>query len=499
MNFITFPVQATNMFPAANLTNGSQLVTEWNMRAREMVATDPDVSYQVGPSFVHGLEDFEVSVYTDVAGVLINSYTLKIAEGRAVVNGHYVETFVPMTIDLVEANASLQSQARPLLKGNLAVGIRTFYSSEQTVAGSILTADENDMLLGVQLVVLPEDELITPSGSPYDQTKVTADIRLATFTFLNNNITDIRNSETKLQYLSPSRIGNLTSIISSKYVTKTGLNPKRIYAFAGKGSDPSTGSDTWEDVTDSLMIWDYLPQRTTVRPEVNEAQVVCVADRAYFVIPHKQVEGMVTDEGYPEYYAPRILELPTADYATNTPGLVNIDYTKQIKSIANEVSDFKSFVHGKQIQFWDVREKNQELPAINPSWEVGDYILVKNDKHYLDAEDQPAPATMYAVLPGQVVDLHFVAQVDGDASHAAAIPANIHGAELSHQDWYQADGKQPPETDYPDHYPEFFGPTDVVRGLPGDAQQDTWEDYFRVRYYKQNSATYEYTDLFSTK
>ena len=114
----------------------------------------------------------------------------------------------------------------------------------------------------------------------------------------------------------------------------------------------------------------------------------------------------------------------------------------------------------------------------------------------MDVEDQPAPATMYAVLPGQVIDLHFVAQVDGDASHPAEIPTNIHGSELSHQDWYQSEGKEPPETEYPDHYPEFFGPTDVVRGLPGDAQNDIWQDYFRIRYYKQNSATYEYTDYF---
>ena len=45
MNFITFPVAATNIFPAANSTSGSQLLSEWNLRSRETVATDSDVTY----------------------------------------------------------------------------------------------------------------------------------------------------------------------------------------------------------------------------------------------------------------------------------------------------------------------------------------------------------------------------------------------------------------------------------------------------------------------
>ena len=498
MNFITFSADATNIFPIANSESGGQLVTEWNILARETVSTDPSITYRVGPSFTHNESDFEITPLRDSAGVLINSYTLQISEGRGVINGHYVETLAPMTIDLVEANASLQSQSRPILKGSLAIGIRTFYATEQTIAGSILAEDDNDMFLGIQMVILPEEELITPLDSPLDQSKVTCDLKLATFTFLNNNISDIRNLKTKVQYLSPDRVANLDNLTSSKYITKSGLNSKKIYAFAGKGSDPATGDDTWEDVTDSLMVWDYEPRRTSVKPAYKEAQLATVSDQIYFILPHKQVEGMTDDSGNPEYYSPRVIEFPSADYTNNTPGFVDKTYTKQIKEIATQVSQFRTFLHGKQIYFMDSRTNDDPLPPINDAWSVGDYILVRFDDYYIETVSDIAssPSTMYVVLPGQVKTIAFVTQLDGDASNDPGVPDNIKGIELGFQDWYEASGALPPETQIPEYFPTFFGEDDVMLGVPGNESTNQWMDYFRIRYYKADSATYAFTDYF---
>lgn len=496
MNFITFPASATNVFPMANTTTGGQLATEFNLKSRESVVTDPEITYSVGPSYVHSEADFEVSILSDNGGAILNNYTLNIAPGRGVINGHYVETLVPMTIDLVEANTTLGSQSRPLLKGELAIGIRTFFATDQTVAGSILVENGDDMFLGVQLVVLPAREMITPEESPEDQSKVTADLRLATFTFLNNKISVLRNLKEKIQYISAERVKKLTDIVSEKYVSKVGLNSKKLYAFAGKGVNPATGADTWEDVTDSMVVWDATPERVPTKPPYKEAQFVTGDNSAYLVLPHKQVIGMTDDEGNDEYYAPKIMEVPVADYSRNTTGLVSKSYTKQIKRLAAEMSDFRSFVHGKQIYFMDTRTVDDVLPGINDAWNDGDYILVKNDEHFIDgaSDVSSAPATMYVVLPGAVQNIGFVGQVDGDANTEPPVPSNIHGVELSIQEWYQSEGQDRPDTEYPDHYPEFFGQDDVVRGVPKD--ENTWYDYFKIRYYLEDSPAYAFTDYY---
>ena len=499
MNFITFSSDATNIFPLANSTAGGQLVTEFNLKSRESVVTDPNVDYLIGPSFVHGEKDFEVSILEDSGGAIVNSYTLSIAEGRGVVNGHYVETLAPMTIDLVEANAELAAQSKAILKGKLAIGIRTFFSTDQTVAGSMLIENDEDMFLGMQLVVLPEEELITPSESPKDKSKVTADIRLATFTFLNNNIKNLINSASKIEYLTPERIKNLDAVVSSKYVTKYGLNSKKLYAFAGKGVDPESGKDTWEDVTDSMIVWDADPVRTSEKPAYKQAQIVSSSDQSYLILPHKQVTGMTDDEGQYEYYAPRVINLPMADYATSTAGLVSKSYTKQIKDISARVNKFRSFVTGKQIMFLDNRPTTMtELPTINDAWDYGDYILVQNDDYYMGevSDSASSPATMYVILPGIVKTVWFVTQVDGDAENEPAIPENITGVMLGEQNWYESSGKEPPETEIPSEYPQFFTDGDEIRGIPGSIEEWQWVDYFRIRYYKKDSETYEFTDYY---
>lgn len=499
MNFITFSPEMTNIFPLANSVNGGQLVTEFNLKSRETVATDPSITYNIGPSYVHSLSDFAVNVLEDSGGAIVNNYTLSISEGRGVINGHYVETLAPMSIDLVEANMKLANQSRPILKGLLGIGIRTFFSTEQTMAGALLAENDEDMFLGIQLVVLPDEELITPLDSPNDQSKVTCDLKLASFTFLNNQIKNIVNNPEKIEFLTTDRIHHFSDITDSRYITKTGLNSKKLYAFAGKGEDPETGFDTWEDVTDSIIVWDSDPVRTSTKPYYKQAQILTDKTSATLVLPHKQVFGMTDDDGYPEYYEPRMMQMPIADYVNDTTGFVSKEYTRQIKDLAYTVSEYRSFPYGKQIAYWEKRTEGQELPLVSPYWNCGDYLMVREDLTYNDDsyDDRSGPFTMYIVLPGKCESVQFVAQVDGDASYdAPQPPANLKGVELDYQIWYQETGIEPPDTQYPQYYPSFWGEDDVIRGLPGDAATNTWEDYFRIRYYKENSPEHEFTDYY---
>lgn len=497
MNFITFSCQTTNLFPCSNSTMGGQLVTEYNLKSRESVATDSAIQYNVGHSFVHSQSDFEVTILQDSGGVIINPYTLEISEGRGVINGHFVETLAPMTIDLVEANLTLLSQSKAALKGELAIGIRTFFATDQTVAGSILVENEEDMFLGIQLVILPEKEMVTPADSPDDISKVNVDLVLAKFTFINNVISGLTNLPDKIQYLDSERIKNLSTIVSDQFITKTGLNSKKLYVFAGKGFDPSTGKDTWEDATDSLIIWDSEPKRTSEKPLIKQTELVVGESEAYFILPHKQVTGMTDDYDEYQYYEPRKIDLPIANYATNSTGLVTKEFTKQIKSIAEGMQKFRSFVNGKQIYFIETRGVYDELPAISTSWNIGDYILVEYDDHYIGeaSDSETSPSTMYVILPGYVETIKFVTQVDGDAISDSPVPSNLTGVELGHQDWYESSGQEPPETEIPEYYPQFFS-DDEIRGIPGDEATNEWVDYFRLRYFKADSETYAYTDYY---
>ena len=102
MNFIAFPVGTTNIFPIANSSAGGQLLTEFNMRSRESIATSSKVKYFIGPSFTHSQDDFKVSTQRDNSGgdITISNTTIQIAPGRALVNGHYVESLAPINIDI---------------------------------------------------------------------------------------------------------------------------------------------------------------------------------------------------------------------------------------------------------------------------------------------------------------------------------------------------------------------------------------------------------------
>lgn len=468
MNFVLFPVASTNLFPAANSKNGGQLATEWNLKSRETVATSPTIKYEVGPSYVHSMDDFEVRILSDDSGIAINNYTIEIMPGRGVLNGHFIESLVPVSVDLLEANVKLKQQAQGALKGKLAIGLRAFYATEQTIAGSILVENEHDMYQGVQVVILPEQEFITPIESPTDKSKVTADLRLATFSFTNNKISNIKMSEDKLRCMSAERIANIDQMLSDAYVKKTGLNAKKLYSFAGKGTDPATGLDTWQDVTDSTLVWDEAPQRTLEKPKYKSSRFIADEEGAYLYGAHKQVEGMTTDDGIPEYYEAKLIQIPNADYGKGTAGVVNKSYTSNIKEIARKVNEFRSTLTGKQIRYIPIKDSDTVLGPINSEWSNGDYILVGQDYTAADINEATRfPSTMYVVLPGIVSAISFLTQTDVDVEK---IPSQLHGAQLGY-----IEGATPPDTASPESYPSFFSNDDALRGEPNS-------DYFRYRY-----------------
>lgn len=479
MNFRTFKPAFTTIFPASNSHNGGQLVTEYNLRCRDTVATDSSIKYEVGPSFAHSVDDdFAVRPLSDDSGNPIDYGTVEVTPGRALVNGHFVKTTESMSVNLVEVNAQLAAESKPVLKGNLAIGIRAYYATEQTIAGSILVEDTaQDVYLGFQLIILPEDEFITPIDSPSDKSAITAHLKLATFTFNNNTITNVKPAVHKCEYIPAERIADVDHILSANYVRKTGLNSKKIYAFAGKGIDPATGYDTWEDVTDSMVIWDAAPQKTSSRPPYTQAMFEQSNDSVFLVVPHKQVEGMTDSRGNAEYYLPRPIELPVANYNSGTPGIVNKSYTNAIKVISEKVELFRTTLHGKQIMFIDEKTTSTVLPYINPAWENGDYILVGKDFTANDDASSRPPSTLYVVLPGYVASIAFVSKVDD----SDVPPTSLHGACIGIIYLDAASGDSPPNTTDPSAYPVFYTANSPVRGEPE-------QDYFAAVY--KNGAHY---------
>ena len=196
MDFIKFPVGGTNLYPAVNTVHGGQLQTEFSIRSRETVATHSAVDYIIGPSYTHSLRDYKVTKLLDSVNDPISTSIIQIAPGRALVNGHYVEIFEPIAIDLSEANMLLRKSARAVLKGRLCIGLRAMYSTYETLAGSILVENDEEFYEGIHVVILPEKDFITPIDSPTNFNKVTAHLKLATFNYVNGAISgDIKDNE----------------------------------------------------------------------------------------------------------------------------------------------------------------------------------------------------------------------------------------------------------------------------------------------------------------
>lgn len=506
MNFALFSVETTNIFPIANSVNGGQLVTEFNLKSRESVLTDPSVQYIIGPSYTHGTGDFFVSSSSNASEYFtedasLSSTVLEIQPGRAVVNGHYIENLAPMVIDLAEVNAQLLADGQEQLSGDLSIGLKVMYSTETTMSGSIMgeaSSDIGEVYAGIQIVLLPTSQFLTPTSHTKDgmidiycgdlanRGLVTADLLLATFSFINGNVTNVVQNPNKLQMLSAERIDKINEALSSDFVKKTGLNPDKLYVFAGKGEDPETGFDTWCEAEDSLIVWDKTPQMSTTKPEIEQAQFVTANGKTALVLPHKQIDNdsssytTVNANGKPVYYQPRVMQLPLADYNTETAGTVNAEYTRQVKQVASKISDLYNLTNGKQRGFVDVLTDKADLPAINPNWNIGDYILVSQDQSVeydgLNSGSR-APSTIYVLLPPPVIGIRYYGDSIGTLS-GQCLATVIKSA---------ADGDEAPDIEHFNVYSSYWGDleTKMYRGQVN-------VDYFTYVYTDENNVTTTY-------
>lgn len=488
MNFIKFPVASTNIFPIANTTEGGQLVTEYNLRSRESVSTDPNVKYFIGPSYVHSVDDFKVNVQQGSldyfnSSTAASSRILEISEGRGVINGHYIESNVPINIDMVQSAQDAETAGLSPLKGRLAVGLKAMYSTEVTISGSILTEGDMDLYEGIQVVILPESEFILPKDSPTNQNLVKADILLATFSYNNGVISNITNNHGKCEMVDAGRITDIDGVLSKNFPSKSGLNPKLFYTLAGK-FNPATSewSAEWCDSTESIMVWDANVHIATTDAEINAARTITSAQfisdstsgKVNLVVPHKQIDGMANDN---EYYALSILPFPIANYETGTPGAVDATYTSNIKFLADKLNKFYALPNGKQKYYLSELDSTSLLPKLDQDWEVGDYVLIGQDNtvDYTLADSSRKPSTMYVVLPGRVSQITYA---------GTSLPlGSEHGIELSRLivDEIPSNPDNAPNTDDPSVYNTYWS-LDEYRGVVN-------RDYFVYQY---NGTSYFY-------
>lgn len=471
MNLSIFPVASTNIFPLANDTkNSGQLMTEYNLTSRESVGTWESVNYRIGPSFCHSRRDFLVQQQTDGAGGITSSSILEITGGTAVINGHFLEVLEPIAIDLLDLNAQAKLEGTDPLKGKLCVGLRAMYSTLPTMAGAMLVNNKDEMYEGVQVVILPKEKFKLPTDVPNNRDKVTAHLKLAEFNFINGAINTVDdNYPERIQYVSSERIANINKLISDMYVSKLGLNPKKLYVFSGKGTDPETGKDTWCEAQDSLVVWDVNPKLTTQKQTLREATFeVDTKGKTELHLPHKQVDGMTDTSGKAQYYEDKHIKLPLANFSAGTSGTVDKNYTDHVKDIIQKFNNIMRLPNGKQVGYLELLEDREEdLPPINPSWNVGDYILVNQD-NTLDASTDGVkpPAVMYVVLPGVVSKYKFVKSVE----NSTKVPAELKGIELD-ADTRTADEEV--DTSDPEVYNAYFDMTYEYRGIPN-------VDYFLI-------------------
>lgn len=346
MYFVSFPVSTTNIFPLANSDAGGQLLSEFNLRSRESVATDPTIGYSVGPSYVHSDNDFSIEA--------ANSTTIQINPGRAIVNGHYVELLAPITIDLAAVNYKAGLSNVTPLKGDLAVGLVMMYSTYETIAASALPENGDGYYEGVRVVIVPESSVKRPIDVPLESQyqEVNIHLLLGKFVFYGGTISNVQQNADKLKMYDASRIGNISSSLSDIYLSKEGLDPNKLYVFAGKTSNGTDvdGRDTWCEADDSLMIWDNNPRLTTTRPSATIAHFVYDPSgdgTTKLVLPHKQVDGAINQHGEHVYFPDMQYALPNATFAENSGGVVNSAYTRRIKHIEDMTNHFYRLPNGK--------------------------------------------------------------------------------------------------------------------------------------------------------
>ncbi|MCM1361775.1 MAG: hypothetical protein NC235_07720 [Clostridiales bacterium] len=518
MDFIKFSVDTTNIFPMANTTKGGQLVTEYNLTARESISSDESIKYKSGPSYVHAEEDFFVSAQKPLDNffpdmVSVSTSILQIAPGRGVVDGRFVESLVPIVIDLAAANAKCVAELETPIGGNLAVGLRVMYSTEQTMAGSVDAAvnteiDSSEYFEGIQVVILPQDEFLLPTskftdadgnvidcGLPENQGFVTAHLLLATFTYFNGTIDNIVNNyPAKCQMMPASRIGSINNIISNDFLKKTGLNEKKLYGLAGKGNTGGEmNHDTWCDITDSLIVWDSNVETTSDAEEIAEiekysqAEFITNGSSVALRLPHKQIDGETTGydmenaNGEKLVYRPRDLVLPVADFGSGTSGTVDKNYTNSIKAITNKINNFYHLTSRKQLMYIEELAQGEELPPINETWgktwgtsgtvEPGDYILVGKDYNLsseLNGEQGiNPPASIYVILPEKIVSLVYIC----NNSERDYITSKPNGIEL-----HRIVKSEAPNIEDPQIYNLYWG------DFESEAKRGTAKDYFTYEY-----------------
>ena len=376
MYFIEFPVSATNIFPLANSEAGGQLLSEYNLRSRETVATDPSVKYAIGPSYAHSMDDF--ALQSSATGAGVSSSVIQISPGRAIVNGHYVESLAPITIDLAAVNLKASQENVPELKGDLAIGLVMMYSNYTTLAGSAKVENSDGYYEGVQVVIVPETEMRRPVEVPeehqYDE--VNMHLLLGTFSYAGGRVSSVHDSLDKVKIFDASRIGDISTSLSETYLSKTGLDPHHLYVFAGKGTTDDN-KDTWCLADDSLMIWDSDPRLKPNEPHSSVAHFEYnpTDHNTNLVLPHKQIDGAKDMEGKSLYFPDKVYPLPIADFNDNSGGVVTPAYTNRIKHIEELTNQYYRIPNGRMRKYIPELTKIEDLPKIP----IGDGSVVPFD------------------------------------------------------------------------------------------------------------------------
>lgn len=449
MNFTMFNANTTNLFPAANTTQGGQLCTEFNLRSIDSVDTNPDIKYMLGHSFVHSQDDFSIS-HDQSKGDSI----LTISPGRAVINGHYVESLTPMDIDIAEGNSREKTRGNSVVRGELVVGLRMFYAENTTLIGDL---DNEGNYIGVQIVVLPPSQFVLPGvgddcknknldlveRSKTDPDVVTAHLKLGSFTYDGAGMISpdsVKQNPTKTQYFDITRVLNLDGQMDGDYFSRHGLIANQMYAVAGKhvaggeNGQAKLGSAEFCQVTDSMMIWDSNPRefgKVTSPSAADTPEMIAsrelrnymeqtahksahfraaTDDRVELFIPHKQPDNDNSRDVKDHDYKPAQLSLPTANLMKGTPGIVGKTYSKQVINILHKLNEVYHMPNGKQIAYKaEIKDRKEDLPAIPKTAKVGDYVIVGQD-YTIDSDEVNAellslPATMYVVLPGNVTSI----------------------------------------------------------------------------------------------
>lgn len=411
MNINAFTTGNTNIFPMANSKAGGQLATEFNLLCRETVATDPDVSYSIGHSFTHSMDDFAVTKApidsrdgnTDNAAR--SSTVLVVSSGRAIVNGHYVECVTPISIDIpllnmiivgnqdIDEKYTLTNNVNEQeLSGRCCIGLRALYSSGLATYGALIpeTYDEDDSsgdryYNGIQIVVLPESQFKTPSDG-VDLNNVTAHLKLATFEVRNGVIIgEVEPNPDKVRYIDVRRLVNADTLLSDKYPSIENLSSNNHYVLSPKMTQDGL-TLSWCKATENLKDW-------------STSGFITSGNEVYLQMSPKSIDGRSSQ------ISPTNLRLPVANYYTGSPGIVDSKYTDIIKQLRNEVDMIYSMPGGRHRSYIPVLDKFVDLPTIQSDWEYGDYVVVGRDNSVSSAINTTSPSTMYIILPGSVTQV----------------------------------------------------------------------------------------------